>query len=165
MLGNVAVAWGTLAFVGLLTYGVANMVPLILESLEYPWSAGHYALFLANLIVMAWYEGYKGFQRGFSPRFAARAVALRSHASPINTVAAPLVLMGFMNAPFRRVMATIILTTGIVAIVMVYRLLPQPWRGILDSGVVVGLGWGAIATISAVVSAIRRGPTVHAEWH
>ena len=34
-------------------------------------------------------------------------------------------------------------------------MLPQPWRGIVDVGVVIGLGWGALATLALFVAALR----------
>ena len=35
---------------------------------------------------------------------------------------------------------------GVVAIVQAVKKLPYPWRGIIDAGVVAGLGYGAAAT-------------------
>ena len=36
---------------------------------------------------------------------------------------------------------------GIVTLVVLVRRLPQPWRGIIDGGVVVGLSWGIVAIL------------------
>ncbi|MEL6216168.1 MAG: hypothetical protein AAFQ99_10895, partial [Pseudomonadota bacterium] len=107
---------------------------------------------------------YRGFQQRFSPRFAARAISLKRNPSPLGFVFAPLALMGFFHAPMRRVIGAIALTLGVVAIVLVYRAFPQPWRGILDFGVIVGLTWGAIATLLAVINANARGTDVDPEW-
>ena len=38
---------------------------------------------------------------------------------------------------------------GIVGLIVLIRKLDQPWRGIVDAGVVVGLGWGLVATLWA----------------
>jgi F0F1-type ATP synthase membrane subunit a len=38
-------------------------------------------------------------------------------------------------------------TTGIVVLVLLVRAVPQPWRGIIDLGVVVGLAWGIISIV------------------
>jgi hypothetical protein len=43
----------------------------------------------------------------------------------------------------------------IVALVLLVRQLPQPWRGIVDAGVVVGLTWGALAITYFTVRALQ----------
>jgi FtsH-binding integral membrane protein len=96
---------------------------------------------------MAYSEGLMGFQRGFSPRVAARARYLRTHPQLHFVVLAPLFCMGFFHATRRRRIMSFALTAGIVALVLAVRLLPQPWRGIVDAGVVVGLAWGLLSLI------------------
>ena len=48
--------------------------------------------------------------------------------------------------------------TGIVTLVLLVRLAPQPWRGIIDAGVVLGLGIGSASILYFVVRALRDGP-------
>ncbi|MEM6532129.1 MAG: hypothetical protein AAF654_05865 [Myxococcota bacterium] len=151
LLGAVAMTWGVAGFALLLITGLVRLFAVFLESLSYDWELIHGVVFVINIGLMAWFEGYRGFQRSYSPRFAERAHALLHSTTPAKTLLAPLVCMGFVYAPTRRVVATWILTAGIIVVVVVYRLLPQPWRGILDAGVFVGLGWGLIATIVAVL--------------
>ena len=55
--------------------------------------------------------------------------------------------MGFFHATTRRMVTTYALTGAIVAFVALARLLEQPWRGILDAGVVVGLAWGILSLL------------------
>jgi hypothetical protein len=163
LLGQLAWLWGVGGFTLLLVFAIARLVPLAAASTAYPWHAGHVVLLLVNVAVMAWFEGYRGFQRSYSPRLAARALHLRRHATPLKAALAPLLCMGFLWAPRRRVVAAWLLTLGIVAVVLLYRLLPQPWRGILDAGVVVGLCWGLVATLGSALHALRHGPAVDAE--
>ena len=54
--------------------------------------------------------------------------------------------MGFFNAPKRRIISSTLLSTMIIIFVLVFKYIPQPWRGIFDAGVVLGLIWGLIAT-------------------
>ena len=138
-------------------------MPLAVASTEFAWNGLHWLALAVNLVVMAWFEGYRGFQQSYSPRLAARAWHLRHHATPLQAVLAPIVCMGFVYAPRRRMLAAWLLTLAIVGVVVVYRLLPQPWRGILDAGVVVGLLWGAIATVISAFHALRHGPAVDGE--
>lgn len=161
--GIVAMLWGAGGFVALLLVAAYRLSLLAVDSLDYDWSAVHHALLVVNTGVMAWFEGYRGFQRSYSPRLAARARFLLHRATPLQAALAPLVCMGFVNAPRRRMISTWLLTAGIVAVVLVYRSLPQPWRGILDAGVVVGLLWGAAATVYHVARAFAAGPVADAE--
>jgi hypothetical protein len=161
--GTVALAWGVAGFTALLLVAVVRLAPIALDAFSYPWQAMHYAAFTANLWFMAWYEGYRGFQRSYSPRLAARAHHLYRHATRAQTALAPLVCMGFVHAPRRRRIAAWLLTAAIIVVVMIYRALPQPWRGILDAGVVVGLLWGMAATLYEVYRQFHRGSAVDAE--
>lgn len=163
ILGRIALVWGTAGFLAVLAYAVARLGPLALDSFRYDWSPLQTLVFSLNVGFMAWVEGYKGFQRSYAPRLAARAVCLSRGATPLQAALAPLVCMGFLYAPRRRWISAWLLTAGIVAIVLVYRQLPQPWRGILDAGVVVGLAWGFVATVLAVRRGLRQGPAVDPE--
>jgi hypothetical protein len=158
-----ALIWGVGGFVALLLYAIGRLLPLALDSLAYSWSLLQTAVFVGNLVVMAWLEGYRGFQCRYSPRFAARSRQLLLHANLTQTLLAPLVCMGFVYAPSRRMIGAWALTLGIVAIVLLYRILPQPWRGILDAGVVIGLAWGLAATVYHVVRALHKGPLVDSD--
>jgi hypothetical protein len=47
-------------------------------------------------------------------------------------------------------------TTAIILLVVLVHRLDQPWRGIVDAGVVVGLGWGLISLLHATVATFVR---------
>ena len=147
-LGLVASAWGVVGFLLILIYAIYRLAEISADALSQPLAASHWGLLIANLIFMAYYEGYKGFQKSYSPRLAARAKHLQTNATPLQFLLAPLFCMSFFHAPRRRIIASLLLTLMIVVFVLSFRLLPQPWRGILDAGVVVGLSWGLIATIA-----------------
>jgi hypothetical protein len=65
--------------------------------------------------------------------------------------------MGYFHAPRRRQITSISVTVGIIVLVILVRFMPQPWRGIVDAGVIVGLAWGlaalAIFSVQAFTSA------------
>ncbi|MEZ0372320.1 MAG: hypothetical protein ACAI44_24740, partial [Candidatus Sericytochromatia bacterium] len=96
---------------------------------------------------MAYSEGYRGFQKQFSPRFAARTRWLLEHADWPQTLLAPLFCMGFFGTTRKRKAVAYGLTAGIVLLVILIRLLPQPWRGIVDAGVLIGLLWGLVSVL------------------
>ena len=122
--------------------------------LEWAWGWEHVAVAGANAAFMAWSEGWRGFQRSFSPRFAARLKWLRENPSTARVVFAPLFAMGYFGATRERLVAIYALTAGIVVLIVVVHLLPQPWRAALDIGVVIGLSWGIVSTLACAWRAL-----------
>ena len=100
---------------------------------------------------MGYSEGYKGFQKGYSPRVASRALYLRDKCTWVRLLLAPLFCLGFINSTKRRRIVVYVLLIVITLIVVLFKYIPQPWRGVLDLGVVVGLSWGIIATLVFLV--------------
>ncbi|MEO0424616.1 MAG: hypothetical protein AAF184_19920 [Pseudomonadota bacterium] len=152
--GSLVMLWAIVGFSTLLIYGLAKLANATAGAFSASLGPHHIAALIASAVAMAWFEGYRGFQQSFSPRFAARAAELGEHASTLQALLAPLVCMGLLWAPRRRLISAWSLTCGIVILVLLFRQLPQPWRGILDGGVFVGLTWGLIATWGAVAGAL-----------
>ncbi len=55
--------------------------------------------------------------------------------------------MHYFDTTTRQLISTYLLTLMIVLLIIVFHQLSQPWRGILDAGVVVGLSWGCLSII------------------
>lgn len=146
-LGTVAMVWGMLGVICLLSYGVSKMIGHTREGFTYSLGIWHYVVLVVWTFFMAYSEGYKGFQKGFSPRVAARAVYLRDRSTWWRLILAPPFCMGFFAAPRKRQITVVVLLIGITLLVMLFRMIPQPWRGVLDFGVIVGLSWGILATL------------------
>lgn len=146
-IGKLAAYWGITGFFLLLGFAVYRLTPVALQALNSELNWLHWLVFIANLLFMAYFEGYRGFQQAYSPRLAARARYLSQHSTPLRILLAPLFCMGYFDAPKRRLIATWILTAMIITLIILFRQLPQPWRGIMDAGVVVGLSWGIVVTL------------------
>jgi hypothetical protein len=106
---------------------------------------------------MAYAEGYRAFQQRFSPRVVARAKYLMSHPAFFRVVFAPIFCMGFFHATKKRKITSVSVTAGIILLVLLVRAVPQPWRGIVDLGVVVGLTWGIVSIIIFSLKAFSSG--------
>jgi hypothetical protein len=102
---------------------------------------------------MAYAEGYKGFHLAFAPRVVARASYLAQYPRIHHLLLAPLFCMCFFHTTRKRQLISIGLSCMILCFVLIARQLPQPWRGIVDAGVVVGLALGIISILYFVVSA------------
>ena len=105
----------------------------------------HWLALVFSVIYMAYAEGYKGFHLGFAPRVVVRARYLANNPRPLHVLLAPLFCMGYIYATRKRQILSFALTTMIICFVLIARSMPQPWRGILDAGVVVGLGLGVLS--------------------
>jgi hypothetical protein len=155
-LGLLGAVWGLSGVVLLLASAVYRLAHWALDAFAYPLSPAQWALLVGFALFMLIGEGYRGFQKNFSPRVATRARHLSSHPTPLRVALAPLFLMGFFGATRRRKITTWCLTIGIVVLVVGVRHLDQPWRGIIDLGVVLGLAWGLIALLAFTCRAFSR---------
>ena len=95
----------------------------------------------------AYAEGYRGFHLRFSPRTVARAFYLVENPTPLRVILAPAFCMGLFGATRKVLITSWIVVIMVVLLVMLIRVLDQPWRGIIDAGVVVGLFGGLLSLL------------------
>jgi hypothetical protein len=147
----VAIAlWGVIGVTALLISAIARLTPLALEPLRsHEMSALQWAVYVGWSLFNGYVEGYRGFQRGYVPRVVSRAFWLGQHPRWWLIALAPFFCSGLIHATRRRLITSWSLVFGIFLIVQLVRLLEQPWRGILDAGVVVGLAYGTAALVVA----------------
>ncbi|MFN3193500.1 MAG: hypothetical protein ACE361_23510 [Aureliella sp.] len=147
-LGSIAMLWGVAGTVAFLLFPILRMLVHVREAWESDLGIEHYGLAAVWTAFMAYSEGYRGFQKSFSPRVAARAIYLKEKATWLRLLLAPLFCIGLFHATRRKQITVIILMMLIALIVIGFRQIPQPWRGVLDVGVIIGLTWGAVATVA-----------------
>lgn len=143
---------------GLLSQATWRLAPLAWEAMHSGLSTTQWILLGVWVAVMAHAEGYRGFHRRFSPRVAARAQHLAGGTTVVRAVFAPFFCMSLFGASRRGMIVARSLVTGIVGLVLLVRMLPQPWRGIVDAGVVVGLAIGATSVVYYVARAMTGAP-------
>lgn len=107
---------------------------------------------------MGYTEGYRGFQKAFCPRVVARAWTLHTQAPFLHLLLAPLYSMGYFYATRKRKIVAWSITTGIVGIVLFVKILPAPYRNIIDAGVVVGLTYGLTTLLVFTAQALFGSP-------
>ncbi len=147
MTGTIGAIWGIAGVLLLLGSAVYRLTPLTLAAFSVPFQWYHWLAWVLNILFMAHAEGYRGFQLHFSPRVAARALYLREHPKLVHVILAPLFCMGYIHATERRKTISMSLTAGIIVLILIVHRMPQPWRGIIDVGVVTGLVWGIVSII------------------
>lgn len=143
----------------LLGRAIARLGPLALE----PWrddlmTDGQKALYVGWLVLNAYLEGYRGFQLRFSPRVVSRAVYLGQNPRPLWFVLALPFCMSLFHSTRRQMTVSWTFVLAIVLLVWAVRSLPQPWRGIVDGGVVLGLVWGLAVILLIFVRYLAGQP-------
>jgi len=131
----------------LLLFAIYRLSPMAFELGNLTLSPLHWAALIFSVVYMAYAEGYKGFHKGFAPRVVVRARYLGNNPKLFHVIAAPLFCMGYFNATKKRMILSYGLTLMILCFITIARLLPQPWRGIVDAGVVVGLSIGIMSIL------------------
>lgn len=159
--------WAIVGVLALLVQALVRLAPIALEALQSGALSPLLSATCLGWVLMNLYlEGYRGFQLRFVPRVIARAqhLATRPDASPLTLLFAPLFVMAFFGARRRAVIAAWALTFVIVLAVILVRALPSPYRGIVDAGVVAGLGYGAMnLAYAASLQLISPRPTADPE--
>lgn len=146
-LNKIGFAWGVGGVLLLLIFAVLRLGPMALELIGMELQQIHWIALGVSIGYMAYAEGYKGFHLAFAPRVVARASYLHAHPRPVHVLLAPVFCMGYIYATPRRKLLSFALTTMIIVLVLLVRLLPQPWRGIVDAGVVTGLMLGILSIL------------------
>ncbi len=150
---SIAYYWGLLGVAGLLASAVWRLSPRIAELAEFTLGPLHWLVLAIFTPYMAYAEGYKGFHLNFAPRVVARALYLRERSqtsaaqSVLFTVLAPAFCMGYFHATRSRMLVSWLVSSAIVALVVAVSRTPQPWRGIVDAGVVTGLALGILSLL------------------
>lgn len=139
----------------LLLTALVRLTPFVLELVPDSLSALHWLALIVSVLFMAYTEGYRGFYQQFSPRVVRRAASVGESSNYYHILLAPLFCMGFIHATRARKIAAFGLTIMIIGFVILVRYLPQPWRGIVDAGVVVGLAIGVLSLLYFVAVASR----------
>jgi len=152
---RIAALWGVLGFCALLGQAVFRLTPLALAPIRAGGlTAWHWTLYGGSILFNGYFEGYRAFQKLTAPRIVVRALHLGEHPRPLHVLLAPFFCTGLFHATRRRVIAMWILYGGLVALIVSVRQLSQPWRGMIDAGVVVGLTWGVIAILVTYLRAM-----------
>lgn len=156
LLGSLGALWGIAGVSAILAGAIYRLSLIAMEAFNQPLGWHHWLSTLICVLLMAYAEGYKGFQLKFSPRVAARSLHLRDNPTLLHVLLAPLFCMGYFHTTRKRQITSIIITLMIIGIVQLAHILTQPWRGILDLGVVVGLTWGLASLLAFAIAALIR---------
>ena len=150
--------WGIAGAVVFLAYAVVRLIPVAADALRMELDPVAWLALVGSIAFLGYYEGYRAFQKGFSPRTVARGFCIAADPKPLHVLLAPLHCMQLFHATKKRLIVSWAVLLGVTGLVLVVRMLDQPWRGIVDAGVVVGLSWGTISMIVFWIRALAGKP-------
>ena len=149
ILGFIGAFWGIGGVLLLLSQAVIRLSQRGIEAFsdQYVLDWYHWLTLVVCVVFMAYSEGYKAFQLAFCPRVASRAQYLSKNPNLVHVILAPAFCMGFFYATKKRIITSTCVTVGVILLIVIVSQTPQPWRGLIDIGVVVGLTWGVVSLI------------------
>ena len=153
--------WGVIGVCAFIGGAVYRLSFHAIEALSMPLTTIQWLFVVGFALFMLVAEGYRGFQKKFSPRTAARVRYLRDNPKPLHVILAPIFCMGFIYANKKTRLTVIILTSTIICLVLLVRMADQPWRGLIDVGVVLGLGYGIISFLIFTIKALTQESFSH----
>lgn len=152
-------AWGVAGVLLLFGRALTRLTPLAWEPIaDGTLSPMQVALYVAWVAFNGYSEGYRAFQRSFCPRVVGRAHQLAANPNWIHALLAPLYCLSLFHANRRGLTVAWVMLAVIALLVWLLRMTPQPWRGIVDGGVVVALAWGSGALIVMAIQTLRGSP-------
>lgn len=151
--------WGLVGVLALFARALLRLSPYAWEPIaDGSLTPLHIALYVAWVAFNAYSEGYRAFQKAFCPRVVGRAYHLAQHPRPLHALLAPLYCLSLFHANRRGLTVAWVMLAVIALLIWLLRITPQPWRGIIDGGVVVALAWGMLAMIVMAAQALAGSP-------
>lgn len=148
--------WGILGITLIIGSAIVRLFPKAVDAIHFGLSPFEWIALLVWVSFMLFFEGYRGFQLNFSPRFAARLWHLLQKGRAVDLLLAPFYCMGFFHTTRRRMISSWTLAVGVTLFILVVVHIAQPWRGIIDWGVVLGLLYGLICIYVFTWQTLRR---------
>lgn len=153
-IGYLGVAWAVIGLTLIFISAIIRIAPHPIEAIRSGLSFGEWVTLLIWCAFMLFAEGYRGFQKQFSPRFASRALYLFNNPYRSHLFFAPLFCIGYIYATRKRKLSAWLLSLGIIFLVVGVSHIAQPWRGIIDIGVIIGLVYGLVSVHYFCIRAI-----------
>lgn len=157
---NILGLWGVYQVVFILANAIKRLVPIALQPfIQKDLQPVQWLMYGSWCLFMIYNEGYKAFQLKFSPLVVNRAFGISKNPSVLKYIFAGPYSMGLFGADRKRMIVGWSITAGVFSLVKIVKMLPYPYRSIVDSGVVAGLSYGTCSIVFLTVRALL-GKTV-----
>ena len=151
--------WGVGGVLALFARALVRLTPMAWQPIEDgSLSPAQIGIYAAWVVFNAYGEGYRAFQKAFCPRVVGRAHQLASEPRRLHAWLAPFYCLSLFHANRRGKTVAWVMLVVISVLVFLLRITPQPWRGIIDGGVVVALAWGAVVMLVLALRTLLGSP-------
>jgi hypothetical protein len=151
-------AWAVLAVAMVLAESVARLGARGAATIAAGLDGPHWFALGALTLLFGYVEGWRGLHRRFVPSTIARAFAAARSPDPLARWLAPLHALGLLGGDRRARARAWRGAALIAAAVALVRLLPAPWRGLVDAAIAASLAWGLVSLLVAF-DRVRRAPS------
>ncbi|MFL2859727.1 MAG: hypothetical protein ACJ0BW_03170 [Pontiellaceae bacterium] len=145
LLGIVGYTWGFIVISYFILHGLSCVFTYAIELNINDLNWYELTSLIIIVILLTYSEGYKGFQKSFSPRTARRLNSIMLKPTIFRVIFSPLISMGFIESSRKLKYISYGITIMIITFIILIENLSNPWRAIIDFGVLIGLGWGLIS--------------------
>lgn len=143
--GSLAAVWALLGVAALFAMAVVRLGARAMNSLQAGVGPMEFVLLVSLVLLFVVGEGWAALQRKWVPRVVARARELRHRGLILHRLLAPLYGMSLIGAGSRTLVRGWAGVAAVIVAVLAVRLLPDPWRGMVDLAVAAALSWGLLA--------------------
>ncbi|MCK5050497.1 MAG: hypothetical protein KAS53_02065, partial [Candidatus Cloacimonetes bacterium] len=133
--------------IAIFSSAIFRLYPHVREGFSFELTTLNWVVLIAYLAVMIVAKGYFALHCSFVPRVINRSELLVENGKLIDRLLAPLYCMGFFKAPKKRIIISYAMLLLIIAFIVSASKISQPWRGIIDLGVIVGLSLGILSLL------------------
>jgi len=135
---------------------IFRLYPHVREGFSNELTLLQWIVLIAYLIIMIIAKGYFALHNSFVPRVINRAELLYEKGSLIDRLFAPFFCMGFFKASGKRIIISYAMLLLIITFIVSASKISQPWRGIIDLGVIVGLSMGILSLLLLGFSSLKK---------
>lgn len=146
-MGRLASVWAIVGVSALFALAVARLGTRGLEGLTGGLTALEWGLLASLVVLFVVGEGWAALQRKWVPRVVSRARALRESDALHHRLLAPLYGMSLIGGKPRTCLRAWAGVAAVVLAVVLVRMLPDPWRAMIDLAVASALSWGLVALL------------------
>ncbi len=140
--GRLAALWAIAGVAALFLFAIVRLGERGISVVASGLGPNQWIIFGLLLLVFVVVEGRAALQGRWVPMLVRRAGELRRSTARGHRILAPLYGMSLVGAPPRRLARAWLGTLAVVAAILLVRVLPDPWRGLIDLSVAAALAWG-----------------------
>jgi hypothetical protein len=146
-------AWTLLGVAALFATSIVRLGSRGIATIQRGLEWGEWSGLIFLTVAFVYGEGFRALDRRWVPRLLERALLLRDDPRLSVRLLAPLYGLALVGVGRGDLIRGWLVVAAILGAVLTVRVLPDPWRGIIDFAVAAALSWGLVAILRRVPEA------------